>query len=90
MLAVLCGALGDAPSRGKSPISSPSGDPGADGHPWSLGRRGLFAGATSALGCERVPALSPCRDRGSPGAQATLGKGARICSRYKCGTPTSA
>lgn len=82
-LAVLCGALGDAPSRGKSPVPAPSGDPGAEGHPRSLGRRGLFVGAAVALGCEQVPALSPLKESGllRPGVpQLGLGKEAGICS----------
>lgn len=81
-LALLCGVLGDAPSRGKSPVPAPSGDPGADGRPWSPGRRGLFASAAAALGCERVPALSPCKESSSlrPGnTQLGLGKGAGMC-----------
>lgn len=64
-LAVLCGALGDAPSRGKSLVPALSGDPGADGHPWPPGRRGQFAGAAVALGCKWVPALSPCKESSS-------------------------
>lgn len=53
-LAVLCGALGDAPSRGKSLVPAPAG---LDGHPCFLRREGPFAGAPVALGCEWVPAL---------------------------------
>lgn len=50
-------------------VRAPSGDCGANGHPPSPGRRGLLAGATVALGCERFP----CGERG-------LGKGAGLCS----------
>lgn len=94
-LALLCRVLGDAPSRGKSPVPAPSGDPGADGRPWSPGRRGLFASAAAALGCERVPALSPCKESSSlrPG-NTRLGPGKEpgsavtVCGS-KCGTPLS-
>lgn len=54
VLAVLCGALGDVPSRGKSMVSAPGG---LDGHSWFLRRGGPFAGATVALECEWFPAL---------------------------------
>lgn len=48
-LAVFCGALGDAPSRGKSP--APSGAPRVPGEERAV------RGCCSGLGCERMGAL---------------------------------
>lgn len=86
-LAVLCGALGDAPSRGKSLIPAPSGDPGA--RQASTGRRGLFVGAAVALGCERVPAHAGRAARsgqGLPGVARGKELGSAVAvHRSKCG-----
>lgn len=81
VLAVLCGALGDAPSRGKSLVPAPGG---LDGHPRSLGRGGPFAGATVALGCEWVPALQQ-REGLVQARGKELGSGVTVCGS-KCGT----
>ena len=78
------GLSGMLPAEVRARFQLPVGTTRPDGHPWSPGRRGLFAGAAVALGCKQVPALSPCRERVSlrPGAAwLGLGKGAGICSR---------
>lgn len=75
-LTVLCGALGDAPGRGKSPISAPTGDTATAWASVVPGEERADCGCCSGSGCDQVPGRGTCFP------QLGLGEGAGICSHH--------